>query len=138
MAALWGRVTEAFDLGALVARLGSVDWLRIGAGWIRDMWAGIRNTWRGMLSWIAEKVADLLDLLPDFVLKGAGVDVDAIRQTAEAWSAPAGPAAEAIPSLIGPETRLAVGGEVRLYFEGAPGTSASGGCGRTTRTSRST
>ena len=46
--------------------------------------------------------------------------MDAIRRTAEAFSVPAGPVAETIPSLIGPETRLAVGGEVRLYFEGAP------------------
>ena len=69
---------------------------------------------------IRDALAALLDLLPDFVLKGAGVDMDAIRRTAEVFSVPAGPAAETIPSLIGPETRLAVGGEVRLYFEGAP------------------
>ena len=69
---------------------------------------------------IRDALAALLNLLSDFVLMGAGVDVNAIRRTAEAFSAPAGPAAETIPSLIGLETRLVMGGEVRLYFESAP------------------
>ncbi len=109
---VWRRIEEAFDIGALLDRLASIDLAEVGRGWIVGLAGGVRAAWGELIDWITGAVGGLLGLLPGAGLAKdlLGIDIDKLGKLA----APA-----AVPSAIAPaQARNTL--DVRVGFEDAP------------------
>ncbi len=95
MSKAWKAVRDAFDLDAIIAWLGSIDWLGIGAGWVDSLWDGIVAGWRGLTSWLGDAIRGLLDLLPDWLKERLGISAEGDVAGAVEGSAPERPGAPA-------------------------------------------
>ena len=102
------------DLGAVRDWLGGLDWMAIGTGWVGGLLDGLRSGWSGLLAWLGERIAGLVDLLPEWVTSRLGVDTGALRAAVEGLAPPPAQA----PGIAGAAIR--VGGEIRVRFEAAP------------------
>ena len=85
------------------------------------MWQGIKDTWRGLVAWFGESLADFVAMIPggEWVAESFGLDIDKLRDAA-ARLAVSEPAAPPRPIFGDGTQRVMVGGKIRVVFDQAP------------------
>ena len=136
----WAAIEGVFDLEGLIARLSAWNFGDIGQGWINGLWGGMAGVWRGLVDWLNQAVAGIVDLLPGFIKDRLGIagleGMLGVPDGAPATSPAKARSRGSVPSIIGPQSRVlfgappagadrperavAVGGQVDVRFHDAP------------------